>query len=553
MERGNIVSVIVVLHQSSLCLLVWDCSANLRIKFLGVPDSLPNVGHLLFKSASFLAAFPFIHTLAPAPLTIEGLVKALAFYTQKYKGLLNENYNVVRLLFLSLATFEKSDPGNKSDANQKDDKEIVDDEEDDLIVYTMEDVDSWDEFTAVKNFDNVSMEEYYIPADHLRELFTFLLAVMQFNAPDDISQYAQTHFTTKAIRQYSAAADALMATIGPKPKVSYAAFQAAFTFSFPHILEPLGRFFGQLLYAGDFGKHGNTATDGKEPKSKGQLDSEIVQETSELLSESTLAKLASVLGKNELVGRLVKLYIGAEAGYSLQAFETRVFKWSSASLLILSGSIISPAESGNDSRRKAFDNLISPSRTYKHSDPKSYPSKAIFAVLVDTPWKSHAKNSFGGRLCQIIQLAPALDVYASSALRSNYVYFSRSGASVIGFGGTPPKTVAGHTQFDIENVSLTIDGGLEFATFRHLGAGGSYHVSQTHPDNEFEYRMRIDDLEVWGYGGAAELEEQKKQWEWEEREAEYRRSVNVQSYGEGRALLEMAGLVGNHNASGGSM
>ena len=53
-----------------------------------------------------------------------------------------------------------------------------------------------------------------------------------------------------------------------------------------------------------------------------------------------------------------------------------------------------------------------------------------------------------------------------------------------------------------------------------------------------------------GCGGEKELEEQVKLWQWEEMEAKRRQHINLQSMGEDRALLEMAGLVGQHQSGG---
>lgn len=60
----------------------------------------------------------------------------------------------------------------------------------------------------------------------------------------------------------------------------------------------------------------------------------------------------------------------------------------------------------------------------------------------------------------------------------------------------------------------------------------------------------ITDIEVWGVGSNKELDEQRKQWEWEEKQAKARQSVNLRNTGEERAFLEMAGLVGNHGSGG---
>jgi len=104
-------------------------------------------------------------------------------------------------------------------------------------------------------------------------------------------------------------------------------------------------------------------------------------------------------------------------------------------------------------------------------------------------------------------------------------------------------------------VSLVLDSSFEFGVFthNHTSGGGAFHNSESRK-YDFQDRFEIESLEVWGCGGDAEAEEQRKRWAWEEREAEARRKINLGSgdIEADRALLEMAGLVGN-NRSGGSM
>ncbi|GMF06852.1 unnamed protein product [[Candida] boidinii] len=98
---------------------------------------------------------------------------------------------------------------------------------------------------------------------------------------------------------------------------------------------------------------------------------------------------------------------------------------------------------------------------------------------------------------------------------------------------------------------------MEFCVFRHLGLGGSYEPGSIHLSHsdipEYEDRFAITDLEVWGCGTDKELAEQAKNWEWEHREAQARQKLNMMNWEDGKALLEMAGLVGRSGDSGGSV
>lgn len=106
-------------------------------------------------------------------------------------------------------------------------------------------------------------------------------------------------------------------------------------------------------------------------------------------------------------------------------------------------------------------------------------------------------------------------------------------------------------------VSLHLEDSLEFGIFTHLSeGGGSFHPSKLpcRKGKDFQDRFEITDMEVWGCGGDEVAEAQRKEWAWQEREAEARRRINL---GTGdveldRELLKMAGIIGG-NHSGGSV
>jgi hypothetical protein len=96
-----------------------------------------------------------------------------------------------------------------------------------------------------------------------------------------------------------------------------------------------------------------------------------------------------------------------------------------------------------------------------------------------------------------------------------------------------------------------LDDSLEFGVFTHDSAGGgSFHTSQSR-QSDWQDRFEVESLEIWGCGGDEEAEKQRAAWAFEEREAMMRRNLNIGKDVEAdRALLEMAGLIGQHNASG---
>jgi hypothetical protein len=161
----------------------------------------------------------------------------------------------------------------------------------------------------------------------------------------------------------------------------------------------------------------------------------------------------------------------------------------------------------------------------------------------------------------LFQLEPVHDVFPASTINTDYVTFTRPPGNqpCLSFGSPHPKPTQAHRKgstFSLGAVSLLINDSFEFGVMNHdyKSRGGAFHTSLTRK-HDFQDRFQIDSLEVWGCGGDEEAKAQAQRFAWEEREAEARRKINL---GTGdieadRALLEMAGLVGGGNRSGGSM
>lgn len=520
------------------------------------------MGNLLFKSASFLGSFPFLHSMAPAPLTVENLVKIIALTQGKYKGILKPDYDVTKLLFLSFAVIENTRSGSKEEKSKetalKDQEQDQDsDIDDDLVIFTLSDLDSWDELEVVQKLDKIPEHSAYIPGPDLYDLFAFLLAISSLRAPTPLAELSSL-FEPKAYAKFRKSSLNLIRAIDltihteedlKNKQITYEMFERPFQNVFPHILEPLGELYGLLLFSNTLGRH---------PSEKASASDEIQglfskEHTTKLVNPATLAQLAALFGHTAIYGRLKKLYVGSDAGFSMRSFETKVFKWNAPTYMLVSGRMVGQPSSA---REKAFDQSIPPLRKLISQTPGN---TVTFGVYLTAPWKASSKLCFGNSESIIFQLEPVQDRFVASSVSSNYAYFSRLVPGGIGLGSPPPqsnphvKAKSGHSSaYSLGNVSLTLDGSLEFGVFRHLGLGGSYRPSTSRSQLEWEDRFEITEVEVWGAGKDEDLEEQKKRWEWEEREANYRSRINMQSMGEDRALLELAGLVGNHG-SGGSM
>lgn len=286
----------------------------------------------------------------------------------------------------------------------------------------------------------------------------------------------------------------------------------------------------------------------------------------DILTLSALSQLSFFLKGSEIFRRLRPLYFGGDSGFSLGSFDTKVFRWQAPTILLISGTRLPSSASGG--REKTFVESL-PSSRFPHGGNGSRATGAdedtrvVFGAYVTTPWKHTSKECFGDSSTLLFQLEPIHEVFHASTVNTNYVCFSKSPSSNspggISFGCPPPPqrpTSSGIRS--LGPVSLALDDSLEFAVFTHdVSGGGSFHAATPSTSTRcfsWQERFAIDALEVWGCGGAEEAKRQREALAFEEREALLRRQVNLGKDIEAdRALLEMAGLIGAGNRSGGSV
>ncbi|CCG20718.1 hypothetical protein CORT_0A03300 [Candida orthopsilosis Co 90-125] len=304
------------------------------------------------------------------------------------------------------------------------------------------------------------------------------------------------------------------------------------------------------------------ACSGKQPQKK-----HLTFGPTELVNAATLSYISSILkgiGSDLEVTteNAMKLYAGSESGFSIRSLETKIFKWQAPTFLIVSGKRIKKKTVNNNRRYQKFDEAY-PKYFLKqesHLQPWQHDNDRItYCAVVREPWQSSNKRNFGDESTVILSVLPRTDCYKSGhsdVMKGKSIYFNNQGMGV-GFGNLQPLNKNGHQKYYPGDVSLTLEANLEFAVFRHLAQSKNNATNFFKPSAQsqlstenFEDRFAITDLEVWGIGSMKELDEQRKQWEWEEKQANARQSVNIRSMGEERAFLEMAGLVGNHGSYG---
>lgn len=555
------------------------------VRFLELPDAL-HVSPVLFQMVSFLGAFPFLND-APAVLGLEEMVVVVTLLTHRYRRVLVKGAsNRKKLLFKSLAVYDrqvsekptedqekdgsgdstiKQSPdqgqdesgGSRShapgfsvdEAGDEQPEDDIDDEDDDLVLSAFELFGSADAFKAA---NKEPIHGAMIPADNFRRLITLLLMVAPLNAQEILSQYPLD------TEELHAAADNILAAflnVEKSPGVKFRAFSRVLD-SLPFMFDGFNALFEHFLFSRnlDF-----AAKKDSEPRVSAPPApiTPVLQQSGTILTPALLSQLSFFIPGENLFRRMHPLYSGDKDGFSMGSFETGVFNWRAPSLLLVRGT-----------RYAADATTASEERFAASLPPKRFPDgskgdRVTFGVYIAQPWRHSHKECFGDSDTLLFQIEPVQDVFPASTLNRDYVSFHKSGSAGtagIAIGCPPPRPSASYGRRQslthLGPVSLLLDAGFEFGVFTHDydSRGGAFRNSEIRRYN-FQDRFDIESLEVWGLGGGEEAKAQAERWAWEAKEAEARRRINL---GTGdmeadRQLLEMAGLIGGGNRSGGSM
>ena len=548
--------------------------------------------------ATYLGAFPF-PSLAPSILTFEAMLKVVVIMTERYtKVLKGGKTDRNKLLFRSLAVFDRrmssvheppskesldalisehekalnggthvagfsiDQPGPYGDGEEEDD--------DELALAALDSLDAIEVFKNEQQSVDTKIHHAQIPIDYFRRLITLLLIIAPLDAQESLASHTE-HYRELESKSLERVAESITSSfiVAGNTGISYSTFNAQLPNALPYLFEGLNPLFEHFLFSKNFDlsrkKHPLPASSTRQhhlPSPEPELSREpLLREPGEILDLPTLSQLSFFLNGTSLFRRLRPLYSGVNSGFSIGSFEQKVLNWRAPSILLVSGTRL-PSQAA-DSRERAFAETLP---TKRFPDSPSPPGEAygrvVYGAFINVPWKQTHKDAIGDAETLIFQLQPFHKVFRASTLVRDYATFTPSG---LAFGNPPArKTAAASSHASQHHArqhvalgpgSLTLDGSLEFGVFNHDAAGGgSFHTGSAHKDTSWQDRFEIESMEVWGCGGDEEAEAQRKAWEFENREAAARRGVNLGKDVEAdRALLEMAGLVGGHGNSGGSM
>lgn len=397
-----------------------------------------------------------------------------------------------------------------------------------------------------------------IPTDNFRKLLMLLLLAAPLEPQESLAQYSD-RVTGPSLEQPRATAENMLASFvdaESSPGIRYGSFRAIVPALFPHLFNGFNGLFERFLFSKnlDFSKHKDDAGAARPASTKAaQL---LLPDEGEILNDHVLSQIPMFLPGSALFRRVRLLYSGNDAGFSMGSFESKVFHWRAPTIVLVSGTRLGDVPDGG--QEAAFAESLPAKRV----PDGARSGRVTYGVYVREPWKHTHRACFGDSETVLFQLEPIHDVFPASTINTDYVACTKSLGSqpCLSFGcphHTPTQQSARRGGvLALGAVSLLLDGSFEFGVFNHdhTARGGAFRTSVARRF-DFQDRFRVERLKVWGCGGDEEARAQASRWAWEEREAEARRKINLGSgdVDTDRALLELAGLVGGANRSGGSM
>ncbi|KAF3924664.1 hypothetical protein AA313_de0204970 [Arthrobotrys entomopaga] len=548
-------------------------SEDTLTRFLELPDAL-DVGALIYHASSTAASFPFL-SHGPAILEWEGIVRVVCVFTGRYRQVLKTSGgDVTRVWFRLFSAYDRgrviegqkeergegnnggNDPGDSKDTDGTyspppsatdslfaiaDPEDIDDDEDDELALAAL---DALDAIEVFKYAEKPSVRYIRrLEPDKMVKLVMLLLIVAPFDPQELLATYVE-RYTGDALVDLKRTAESIVRSMSPAGNlILWTAFSKSVKRSLPYLFDGLKPLFEHFL----FSKRLNMSL---ESRTQIKLVRPLLQSMGTIMTNNMINQLSFFLKGKNLWRKLRKLYVGSEAGFSMGSFEQKVFKWRAPTILLVSGSRM-PAKP-ETSREKSFTDAFAPKR---FPDSLDSDGMLVFGAYIDVPWKISHKECFGTPATKVFQLHPVHEVFETSKSHTDYIYWNKSAG--IGFGAPLPRIKSNEPvlHMNIGAVSLILDESLEFGVFTHsCTGGGAFHTSDLNVGGrgeDWQDRFEIEEIEVWGLGGEEEAKEQARQWAWEEAEALRRRNVGMGNDVEAnRALLEMAGIIGQHRSGG---
>ncbi|KAI8049146.1 TLD-domain-containing protein [Gilbertella persicaria] len=486
----------------------FECiEAKQFLEHLHLPSDIEPAGVLLFKAFSYLGSYPACTASGPVPLSFDAFIAAFVVLI----GRLDKDGDPISesMFFRSLSILPSPQEEEEKQVNKPSNEDINQD--------TMKSTGSkglslaelgvdFDVDFDTKNSNEGDTENNAsdkILCRDLVELFVLLLWLGQVDKQDEIDLVLIRETANKIVSNIQTTA-----TTDELPCISYQQFCYWKDRFSPHLFKPLQSFIIRSFAYYDT----NTSLLKRErvlPE-----DATPEPDTTDILSPLHTTLLSWSLPEPILVTKQwTRLYSANKDGFSMNRFESHVFKYPGPTLLVIKANA-----SGQE---------------------------LMLGAYIAQAWK-HSKHFWGNDQCFLFELHPSFDIYRSvlnrrtgQAQNDHYIYYHHEFG--IGFGATSIKLQPQGFIVYLRN-SLQ-QGGYQHEAYPSQPSLISATKSKEHL--QFSFQFDTEDIEVFGLGSEKDRERQAREWKFEKQEAERRASLNMrQSDGNlDKELLKMAGII----------
>ncbi|KAI8376997.1 TLD-domain-containing protein [Blakeslea trispora] len=488
----------------------FECiEAKQFLEHLQLPNEIEPAGILLFKAFSFLGSFPACTVAGPVPLSFNAFITAFVILA----GRLDESDNCFseKMLFQSLSFLPtpESTPPSPPLLNEELNQDTVKSTGSKGLSLAELGVDFGDLDLDVKNThdddDDTKASDKILCRD-LVEIVTFLLWL------GEVDKESSHDFAL--LRKVASEIVSTMQTQSKKdelPCVTYKQFCNWKVKFAPHWLKTL-----QSTVIRSFGYYDHNKTSmSKQPRLLPE-DTVPSPDTTDILSSLHTTLLSWPMAESILVTKQwVRLYSADKDGFSMNRFESHVFKYPGPTLLVIQAN--------------------TPDRNL------------IIGAYIAQPWK-HSKQFWGSTECFLFEIEPSFDIYrpvmnsrTHQAQNEHFVYYNHEFG--IGLGAT---TATKH-DFIMHLDNSLQKGGYQHEAYPPLPSFQSATKSKL--QLEFSYLFETENIEVFGLGNEKDRERQAREWKFERQEADRRAHLNIRK-ADGdldKELLKMAGIIDEDN------
>ncbi|CAO0794872.1 unnamed protein product [Mucor circinelloides] len=501
------------------------------LEHLRLPSQVEPAGVLLFKAFSYLGSYPSCTTAGPVPLSFEAFITAFVViigYLDTETDNVSEN-----LFFQSLSVLPAPEDGAKTQAVDDDEPVMVVKPDDEPVMVAKPDEDHEEtqlsrglslaelgvDFSDLEldKGEDTAADDGGGPKILCRDLIELFVMLLWLGEADKDCQHdfeGIRNMATKIVNNIKP----LDTENDDLPCISHSSFcQWKKTFS-PHLFKPL-----QSLVIKAFTYHEKDNQSRLLPQDQVPTPSET-----EILSPLYTTLLSWSLPEEILITKQwSRLYSADQNGFSMNRFESHVFKYPGPTLFVM-----------------RVDAISTPHVIGGKKNVTEQHQSMIMGAYITQPWK-HSKHFWGTNQCFLFELDPSFDIFRPIINRGgvdnndHYIYYHHDFG--IGFGATTGSNQKHEFILSLKN---TLQEGIyQNEAYPSQPSFQSAIKSRRHQD--FYYQFDTEDIEVFGLGNEKDRERQAKEWQFEKQEAARRAGINIrQSDGQlDKELLKMAGII----------